>query len=97
MYSERFHQGDLVYALRNLVSDGHVPDTQAGDMLVPAATRGMVVQVGTIEDHPEIAVYLVRFEGTDGALGPALGCLTEEQTQCVELVSEDRGSNEALP
>jgi nitrogen fixation protein NifZ len=95
MFSERFQQGDLVYALRDLVSDGMVPETQAGDVLVPAGTRGMVVQVGSVEDHPEIAVYLVRFEGSDRELGPALGCLTEELTQREELLQA--GAAEASP
>jgi nitrogen fixation protein NifZ len=86
MFSERFQAGDLVYAQHDLVSDGLVPDTQAGEVLVPHGARGMVIQVGNLEDHPEISVYMVRFEGADGDLGPALGCLTEELTQREELL-----------
>jgi len=75
MFSEYFQVGDLVYASADLLSDGHVPDTAAGDILVPKHTRGMVIEIG----H----VYLVRFEGADRELGPALGCLKEELTQRV--------------
>ena len=88
MFSERFQQGDLVYARQDLVSDGLVPETAAGDVLVPHGTRGMVVQIGSVEEKPEVAVYLVRFEGSDGELGPALGCLTEELTQREELLPQ---------
>lgn len=96
MFSERFQQGDLVYARRALLSDGLVPETQEGDVLVPVGTRGMVIQVGSVEEQPEVSVYLVRFEGADGELGPALGCLTHELTQQLELLAAG-ADTEATP
>jgi hypothetical protein len=83
MFSEYFQVGDLVYASADLLSDGHVPDTADGDMLVPKHTRGMVVEIGHVESRPDTNIYLVRFEGADRELGPALGCLKEELTQRV--------------
>jgi len=88
MFAERFQEGDLVYALDDLFSDGAIPDTAEGDLLAPKGTRGMVVRVGHLETEPEVPVYLVRFEDPSGELGPPLGCVTEELTQQLEPTSE---------
>lgn len=81
MFEERFEPGDMVYARGDLLSDGHVPGTHDGEVLVPRGARGMVVQVGHVETSPEVRVYLVRFEDDKRELGDALGCLADELTQ----------------
>jgi len=81
IFSEKFQSGDLVYAAEDLLSDGHVPETTEGQVLVPKGTRGMIVQIGHVESEPDTPVYLVRFEGSDRELGPPLGCMTTELTQ----------------
>ena len=88
IFQERFQSGDLVYAARDLASDGEVPGTAEGEVLVPAGTRGMVVRVGHLENQPETSIYLVQFEDNEKNLGSPLGCLTEEITQ--RLASEAR-------
>ena len=80
--TSEFHEGDLVFTRSDLFNDdNHVPDAAPGELLVPAGTRGMIVNKGHVEANPEIKIYLVRFEGTDKELGPPLGCLVEELTQ----------------
>ena len=81
MFAENFLQGDMVYAQRDLLSDGQIPGTLDGQLLVPTGTRGVVVRVGHLEAEPEVAVYMVCFEDGEGKLGEPLGCTTEELTQ----------------
>lgn len=83
MFSERFQTGDMVFARHDLHSDGQVPDTQEGELLVAEGARGMVIRVGTLESQPETAIYLVRFEDAAGDLGAPLGCLTDEITHAI--------------
>lgn len=44
-------------------------------------SRGVVVQIGAAAADMRQEIILVRFEGTDGVLGPPVGCLPEELTQ----------------
>lgn len=81
IFQERFQHGDLVYAAKDLQSDGQIPGTAEGEVLVPAGTRGVIVRVGHLQTQPNTAVYLVQFEGRDKNLGSPLGCLTDEITQ----------------
>jgi len=85
--SEQFELGDMVWSCIELRNDGSMPDMEADAVLVRAGARGVVVKVGRIQDHPEFEVYLVRFENTDGVLGPPVGCVTEELTQDEQLAS----------
>lgn len=73
--------GDMVWSGVDLFNDGGIPEIDASALVAPAGTRGVVVQAGSLENRPEVRVYLVRFEGRDGTLGPPVGCLTEELTQ----------------
>lgn len=81
IFEERFVAGDLVYAARELCSDGHIPGTTEGEVLVPAGTRGMVMRVGHLENQPDSVIYLVCFEDEQKELGSPLGCLPHELTQ----------------
>jgi nitrogen fixation protein NifZ len=56
-----------------------IPGLNPGDLLAPAGTRGMVVNVGHAEAAPEDEIYLVSFEtGPDGTLAEPIGCLADE-------------------
>jgi nitrogen fixation protein NifZ len=80
--TDHFQAGDLVFSRDDLFNDdGGIPDAAPGELLVPAGTRGMVVNAGHVEASPEIKIYLVRFEGADKELGPPVGCLVDELTQ----------------
>jgi len=76
-----FGLGDMVWSGIELRNDGTIPDLQEDALLASPGTRGVVVKVGSLQDRPEVQVYLVRFEDADGVLGPPVGCLTEELTQ----------------
>lgn len=82
----RYHLGDLVYAAQDLYNDpiedsgeSAIPGRAPGDLLAPAGTRGVVVNVGAVEALPGTEIYLVRWEsGPGGALSEPIGCLAEE-------------------
>ncbi|MEY4579710.1 MAG: hypothetical protein RL701_4413 [Pseudomonadota bacterium] len=83
--AEMFGIGDMVWSCIELRNDGTIPEMPADALLASAGARGVVVKTGTIQDHPEIGVYLVRFEDHAGVLGPPVGCLAEELTQDEQL------------
>lgn len=93
----RFDMGDLVHAALDLFNEpleetgeSAIPDVEPGALLVPAGTRGVVVNVGHAEAMPDEEIYLVRFEtGPDGNLGEPLGCLREELTEGVEALEAE--------
>jgi nitrogen fixation protein NifZ len=59
--------------------DSAIPGVNPGDLLAPAGTRGMVVNVGHAEAAPEDEIYLVSFEtGPNGSLAEPIGCLAGE-------------------
>jgi len=82
----QYNAGDMVFATHDLLNDVNeetgesgVPGLLPGMMLARAGTRGMVVNVGHLEDNPDDAIYLVSFEtGPGGALAEPIGCLAEE-------------------
>lgn len=81
-----YQPGDRVFAALDLYNDpaedtgeSAIPGIRAGDLLAPAGTRGMVVNVGHAEAAPEDEIYLVRFEtGPNGSLADPIGCLAGE-------------------
>jgi nitrogen fixation protein NifZ len=85
--AETFGLGDMVWSCIELRNDGTIPDVDEDGLLATAGARGVVVKVGCVEDHPEIGVFLVRFEDSAGELGPPVGCLTEELTQDQQLAA----------
>jgi len=85
--AESFGMGDMVWSCIELRNDGTIPGVAEDALLAAAGSRGVVVNVGSVEDHPEIGVFLVRFEDADGTLGPPVGCLNEELTQDQQLAA----------
>jgi nitrogen fixation protein NifZ len=81
-----FQPGDRVFAALDLFNDpleetgeSGLPGVAPGDLLAPAGTRGMVVNVGHAEAAPEDEIYLVSFEtGPNGNLAEPIGCLPGE-------------------
>jgi len=82
----RFEMGDQVFATCDLYNDpveetgeSAIPGVSAGELMVAAGARGVVVNVGHAEAVPEEEIYLVRFEGNaEGLLSQPIGCLAEE-------------------
>jgi nitrogen fixation protein NifZ len=64
-----------VLAIDDLFNDGSFPEAEPGALLVPAATRGEIVQVGH-HSEANIPIYLVEFD-VDGK-PVVLGCFEEE-------------------
>jgi nitrogen fixation protein NifZ len=79
--AENYNLGDMVWSRTNLQNDGSIPDLKPDEALACAGARGVVVRVGSLENSPEISVYLVRFEDASGALGEPVGCFGNELTQ----------------
>ena len=73
--------GDLVFSRTEIHNDGGVPDVPPDALLAGPGTRGVVVRIGSARARPELQIFLVRFEGPDGVLGPPVGCLGEELTR----------------
>lgn len=82
----RFEMGDLVYSAQDLYNDpveesgeSPIPGAVVGELLVSAGIRGVVVNVGHVEEDPSQDIYLVRFEMDDaGTLSSPVGCLGDE-------------------
>ncbi|OUD14489.1 nitrogen fixation protein NifZ [Thioflexithrix psekupsensis] len=86
MSVQQLQPGDVVYARVDLYNDeGSIPELPEGAMIATVGTRGVVVNVGHLEQQPSLTLYLVRFEqkDQDNLLGPPTGCWPEE------LASED--------
>jgi nitrogen fixation protein NifZ len=70
--------GDMVLAAADIFNDGGIPDLPEDALIAKAGTRGVIVNIGHLEENPERELYLVRFEGADLVLGPPTGCWAEE-------------------
>jgi len=87
MSTERYEEGDMVFARVELRNDGSIPDFGTDAQLVRPGTRGMVIKVGSLDHAPEEKVCVVRFEGSDGALGAPVGARADELTHDASLVA----------
>jgi nitrogen fixation protein NifZ len=80
--------GDCIYARGEIRSDGSIPGMEADAVLASAGTRGVIVNIGHLEEDPGRELYLVRFEDARLDLGPPVGCWPEElaasREQCEE-------------
>ncbi len=74
----QLNPGDVVYATTAILNDGGIPDLEEGALLADAGTRGVIVNIGHLEEDPTRTIYLVRFEGEGLVLGPPTGCWPEE-------------------
>jgi nitrogen fixation protein NifZ len=81
MAARQYQVGDLVYSRTDIYNDGGVPDAEDGALLAGAGTRGIVVRTARPQPCSKPRIYIVRFEGSNEVLGPAVGCLDEELTQ----------------
>jgi nitrogen fixation protein NifZ len=78
MNLDQLNPGDIVYAAAEIRNDGSVPDTPKDALLASRGTRGVVINIGHLEENPERVLFLVRFEDADLNLGPPTGCWPEE-------------------
>ncbi len=78
---ENYQPGDIVYALKPIHNDGSVPELEDNALIAKAGARGVIINEGRFEEHPDDMLYLVRFENDDSILGPPVGVWPEELTQ----------------
>jgi len=88
MESAQLNPGDLVYAATDIFNDGGIPDLAEDALIARAGTRGVVVNVGHLEEDPDRALLLIRFEGDDLILGPPTGCWADELTGAAPSVTD---------
>lgn len=70
--------GDIIFAATDIKNDGSLPDLPEDALVAAAGTRGVLINIGHLEEDPDRELFLVRFEGTDGNLGLPTGCWPEE-------------------
>lgn len=78
--------GDVVYAAHNIIDDGSMPESNEGEILISAGVRGVIMLIGYLEEQPEKAVFLVRFEDENLNLGKPIGCWEEDLS--IEAMSQ---------
>jgi nitrogen fixation protein NifZ len=78
MNIEDLDLGDMVYAAHAILDDGTMPESQEGDVLANAGSRGVIVMKGHHEEEPTRTVFLVRFEDDNLNLGNPIGCWVED-------------------
>ncbi|MDD5058773.1 MAG: nitrogen fixation protein NifZ [Sideroxydans sp.] len=82
----KFQMGDMVFASQDLFNealeetgDSAIPGLAPDALLVASGARGVVVNVGHVEEMPQEEIFLVRFEtDAEGTLGEPIGCLGDE-------------------
>ncbi len=70
--------GDMVFAATLIHNDGSLPDLPEDAPLAEPGRRGVIINIGHLEEDPDKELFLVRFENADGDLGPPIGCWPEE-------------------
>ncbi|MCU7958657.1 MAG: nitrogen fixation protein NifZ [gamma proteobacterium symbiont of Bathyaustriella thionipta] len=85
MKLEQLEPGDTVYATAHIYNDGSIPALPEGVLLAEPGTRGLLVQIGHLEEAPQRSVFLVRFEDKDVNLGPPTGCWAEELSAAMPI------------
>ncbi|MEW8486895.1 MAG: nitrogen fixation protein NifZ [Candidatus Thiodiazotropha sp.] len=75
---EQLNPGDMVYAASHIYNDGGIPEIGDDALLAEPGTRGVIVETGHLEEAPQRAIFLVRFEDSSLNLGPPTGCWAEE-------------------
>ena len=78
MNVEDLDLGDMVYAAHAILDDGTMPESQEGDVLANAGSRGVIVMKGHHKEEPTRTVFLVRFEDKELNLGNPIGCWVED-------------------
>jgi len=72
--------GDMIYAAATIANDGYIPEIDPDAVLAKPGTRGMLMNIGHLEEDPEVEILLVRFEDEQGNIGMPVGCYPEEVT-----------------
>jgi nitrogen fixation protein NifZ len=78
MHLDQLAPGDIVYAATEIRNDGGIPDLPANALLALPGTRGVIVNIGHLEEDPDRELFLVRFENADLTLDPPTGCWPDE-------------------
>jgi nitrogen fixation protein NifZ len=78
MKVEDLEMGDMVYAAHTIVDDGSLPNGSEGKILAQAGARGVITRIGHLEEQPDLAVFLVRFEDENLNLTAPIGCWLED-------------------
>lgn len=78
MTLKQLQPGDIVYAASHIVNDGSIPTLGGEDIIAAPGTRGVIINIGHLEETPERELFLVRFEDKALNLGPPTGCWPEE-------------------
>ncbi|MCG8608996.1 MAG: nitrogen fixation protein NifZ [Pseudomonadales bacterium] len=79
-YINQLQPGDMVFARRDLYNDGSIPNAEDDALLVKEGTRGVIINLGYLEEDENRNVILVQFENatTPGSLGAPIGCWEED-------------------
>lgn len=78
MSLKELQPGDVVYAASHIINDGSIPSLDDSAMIASPGTRGVIINIGHLEEAPERELFLVRFEDAQLNLGPPAGCWPEE-------------------
>ena len=77
-HPQQLEPGDTIFAASELLNDGSIPDLPDNALVAKQGTRGVIINVGHVEEQPNKELYLVRFENDDLTLGPPIGCWPNE-------------------
>lgn len=78
MTLKQLQPGDIVYAASHIINDGSIPELDVSEVIAVPGTRGVIINIGHLEEAPQRELFLVRFEDQALNLGPPAGCWPEE-------------------
>lgn len=78
MKLKHLQPGDIVYAASHIINDGSIPALGESAVIAAPGTRGVIINIGHLEQAPQRELFLVRFEDSELNLGPPAGCWPEE-------------------
>ena len=78
MILNQLQPGDVVYAASHIINDGSIPTLEHSALIATPGTRGVIINIGHLEEAPKRELFLVRFEDESLNLGPPAGCWAEE-------------------
>lgn len=80
MNIELFEPGNIIFAAKDIENDGSMPQVEDNKILANAGQRGVIINIGYLEDQPHRHLVLVQFENKNSLadLGPSVACWPEE-------------------
>lgn len=78
MHLKELTPGDMIYAARAIYNDGSHPEVEPGSLIAEQGTRGVLINIGHLEEDPSREIYLVRFDSENSELTPPIGCWSDE-------------------